>query len=276
MRAREAPLARLCLHTVTTKPWSIDQAIDGCQALGIGGLSIWRQALEDRDPARVGEQVRAAGLSVVSLCRGGFFADPDPGARRRAVQDNLQAIDLAAALGAPLLVLVCGASPAQPLEASRRQIREGIEAVLPHAQAAGVLLGVEPLHPMYADNRSAINTLRQANDLCEDIDSPGLGVVLDVYHLWWDPDLASEIDRCGRAGRIFAFHVSDWRTPTTDLLNDRRLMGQGCIPLRLIRSRVEAAGFDGFIEVEVFSEQYWKMDQRALLAQIVEAYRKYV
>ena len=125
---------------------------------------------------------------------------------------------------------------------------------------------------MYADSRSAINTLRQANDLCDRLAAPHLGVAVDVYHLWWDPDLSGEIQRSGRAGRIFAFHVCDWRTPTEDLLNDRGLMGEGCIPLRRIRGWVEQAGFTGFIEVEIFSHRYWAQEQSEFLAQIQRAY----
>jgi len=274
-----APLAdfsRLCIHTITTKPWSIEDATRHYAEAGVAGMTVWRQWLAGRDPAAVGRAVREAGLQVVSLCRGGFFPALDPAGRQAAVDDNRRAIDEAAALGAPLVVLVCGAVPGQPLAESRRQIQDGIAAVLDHAQAAGVRLAVEPLHPMYADSRSAINTLAQANELCETIASAWLGVVVDVYHVWWDPDLANQIARSGRTGRIFAFHVCDWRTPTEDLLNDRGLMGEGCIPLRTIRHDVEAAGFSGFIEVEIFSNRYWAMDQHAFLAKIKQAYLDHV
>ena len=195
-----------------------------------------------------------------------------PRRARKPSTTTVRAIDEAAALGAPLVVLVCGAVPGQPLDVSRGQIREGIEAVLPHAQAAGVKLGVEPLHPLYADSRSAVNTVAQANDICARIDSPFVGVVVDVYHLWWDPDLEREVRRCGQMGKLFAFHVCDWRTPTEDLLNDRGLMGEGCINIRQIRGWVEEAGFDGYNEVEIFSDRYWAMDQEQFLERIVEAY----
>jgi sugar phosphate isomerase/epimerase len=265
-------LSRLCIHTITTKPWSIDEAADHYSQAGVPGITVWRQALHGRDVAQVGQSLHAAGLKVVSLCRGGFFPASDAAARRRAIDENLQAIDEAQALGAPLLVLVCGSLPGQPLEESRRQIADGIAAVLDHAAQANVKLAVEPLHPMYADSRSAINTIRQANELCDQIDSPLLGVIVDVYHLWWDPDLQAGIQRCGRAGRIFAFHVSDWRTPTEDLLNDRGLMGEGCIDVRQIRGWVEQSGFHGPIEVEIFSHRYWAIDQDEFLEQIKHAY----
>ena len=264
--------SKLCVHTITTKPWPIETAIDRFAAHGVKGITVWRDALDGRDVAATGRRIREAGLSVVSLCRGGFFPAETETGRQAAIDDNRRAIDEAAALGAPLVVLVCGAVPRQPLAVSRQQIQAGIEAVLPQAEAAGVKLAVEPLHPMYADSRSAINTMQQANDVCDAIDSPWVGVAVDVYHLWWDPDLEAEIRRCGEAGRIFAFHICDWKTPTEDLLNDRGLMGEGCIHIGEIRRWVEAAGFDGFNEVEIFSNRYWAGDQEAFLGKIVEAY----
>ena len=268
-------LSRLCIHTITTKPWPIETAIERFSDRGVAAMTVWRDALEGRDIAATGKRIRDAGMDVVSLCRGGFFPAETAAARQEALDDNRRAIDEAAALGAPLVVLVCGAVPGQPLDVSRGQIREGIEAVLPHAEAAGVKLGVEPLHPLYADSRSAVNTMAQANDICVRIDSPFVGVVVDVYHLWWDPDLEREIRRCGQHGQLFAFHVCDWRTPTEDLLNDRGLMGEGCINIRQIRGWVEEAGFDGYNEVEIFSDRYWAMDQEQFLERIVEAYTKH-
>ena len=264
--------SKLCVHTITTKPWPIETAIERFAAHGVAGMTVWRDALAGRDIAVTGQRIRDAGLSVVSLCRGGFFPAQTAAGRQAANDDNRRAIDEAAALSAPLIVLVCGAAPGQPLDVSRQQIREGIEAVLPQAAAAGVKLAVEPLHPMYADSRSAINTLQQANDLCAAIASPFVGVAVDVYHLWWDSHLQAEIRRCGEAGRIFAFHICDWRTPTEDLLNDRGLMGEGCIPIRQIRGWVETAGFSGFNEVEIFSNRLWAEDQEAFLGRVVEAY----
>lgn len=267
-------LRRLCLHTITTKPWPIETAIARYSRAGIGGITVWRQALEGRDPAGVGRAIQAAGMGIVSLCRGGFFTGHSAESRLRAIDDNLRAIDEAAALGAPLLVLVCGATPGQPLSTSRQQILEGIAAILPHAQACGVRLGIEPLHPMYADSRSAINTLAQATAAALSFDSAFVGVAADVYHLWWDPDLQAEIARCGRERKLFGFHICDWKTPTVDLLNDREIMGEGCIPIRQIGEWVEATGFDGFVEVEIFSDHYWRMDQDALLDKIIEAYQR--
>ena len=265
-------LSRLCVHTITTKPWSIEEATDRYAAAGVNGITVWRQWLDGRDIGATGKALRAAGIEIVSLCRGGFFPATDAAGRQRAIDDNLKAIDEAQALGAPLIVLVCGADPGQPLAESRGQIVDGIAAVLDRANQAGVKLAIEPLHPMYADTRSAVNTLRQANEMCDRLDSPLVGVAVDVYHLWWDPDLEEQIQRSGRADRILAFHVCDWRSPTEDLLNDRGLMGEGCINVPEIRGWVEENGFDGFIEVEIFSNRYWAMDQGQFLEEIKRAY----
>ena len=268
--------SRLCIHTITTKPWPIEVAIQRYAAAGVRGVTVWRQWLEGRNIAQVGKSVRDAGMQVVSLCRGGFFPATSAAGRQAAIDDNLRAIDEAQTLGAPLIVLVCGAVPDQALDVSRDQIADGIVALLDRARQAGVRLAVEPLHPMYADSRSAINTLRQANDLCDRIASPQVGVAIDVYHLWWDPELKLQIERTGRDGRLWAFHVCDWRTPTVDLLNDRGLMGEGCINLRQIRGWVEQTGFHGPIEVEIFSNRCWAMDQDDFLAKIKEAYLNHV
>ncbi len=268
-------LSRLCVHTITTKPWTIEQAAANFSAAGVKGITVWRDALDGRDIKKTGQLLRDHGLSVVSLCRGGFFPSTDAGKRMAAIGDNRRAIDEAAELGTNMVVLVCGAEPAQTLDESRKHIREGIEAVLPHAAAAGIRLAIEPLHPMYADTRSAINTLGQANDMAESINSPWVGVAVDVYHLWWDPHLEQEIKRCGRNGHLHAFHICDWNVPTTDMLNDRGLMGEGCIPVRKIRGWVEEAGFSGFNEVEIFSHRLWKEDQSVFLKNIITAYRQH-
>ena len=167
--------SRLCLHTITTKPWTIEEATERYAAAGVKGVTVWRQWLEGRNIAQVGESLRGAGLDVVSLCRGGFFPATDAAGRQAAIDDNLKAIDEAEALGAPLIVLVCGTVPGQPLEESRKQIADGIAAVLDRAEQANVKLAIEPLHPMYADSRSAVNTLAQANDMCDSLDSPWVG-----------------------------------------------------------------------------------------------------
>ncbi len=269
-------LSRCCVHTITTRPWDIETASTKYTGAGIRGISVWRDCLRNRNIEKTGEMLRSKGLHIVSLVRGGFFPSGDPAHRKQAIRDNIRAIDQAAALGAPLLVLVCGADPRLPLETSREQIREGILSILDHAGSSGIRLAVEPLHPMYAGSRSAINTLGQANELIDEIGSDHLGAAVDVYHVWWDPALEKEIDRAGKNGKLFAFHVCDWKVPTTDLLNDRGLMGEGCIDIRKIRSRMDKAGFEGFIEVEVFSSRYWSEDQDRFLRKIVNSFRENV
>lgn len=264
--------SRLCVHTITTKRWELEEAIDRYAEADVSGITVWRQWLEGRDPAVAGERIRAAGLEVVSLCRGGFYPALDEKSREEAIQDNKQAIEDAAAMGAPLVVLVCGAIPGQSLVESRKQITDGIAATLPLAESLGVKLAIEPLHPMYADDRSAINTLASANDVCDELDHPLVGIAFDVYHLWWDPDLAAQTKRTAEAKRLFAYHACDWMTPTTDLLNDRGLMGEGCIDLRAIRGMVEGAGFDGMIEVEVFSNRWWEKPTEEFLQAIKQSY----
>ena len=264
--------SQLCIHTITTKPWAIEDAAKNFSKEGIGGITVWRDALAGRNIRQTGDMLRGMNLNIVSLCRGGFFPHVDKAKRQEAIDDNRKAIDEAAALGAPLIVLVCGASPHQSLEESRKQIQEGIETIVSYAKDANIKLAIEPLHPMYADDRSAINTLGQANDMAEKINSPFVGVAIDVYHLWWDADLQKEIVRCGQNKNIFAFHICDWKTPTTDLLLDRGLMGEGCINIKQIRGWVEEAGFDGYNEVEIFSKKYWADEQTEFLKKIKQAY----
>jgi sugar phosphate isomerase/epimerase len=265
--------SRLCVHTITTKPLSLQQCLVEYPRRGVTGITIWRQAIDGLDLAAVRRQTSDAGLQVVSLCRGGFFPATSKESRQAAIDDNLLAIEQAHSIGAPLIVLVCGAVPGQSLAESRKQITDGIAAVLHVAEAAGVRLAIEPLHPMYADDRSAVNTMRQAHEICDALGSPkSLGIAVDVYHVWWDPELQSQIELAGRTGRLHAFHICDWKTPTIDLLNDRGLMGEGCINIRQISDWVDAAGFTGYREVEIFSNKWWAADQNLFLDEIVGAY----
>lgn len=268
--------SKLCVHTQTNKPWTIEECITQYAAAGISAISIWRHLLKGKDLSEIKELLIKNEMEVVALVRGGFFPSVDDKQRALALEDNRLAMEQAAALGAPQVVLVCGADPNQSLKVSRQQIKEGITALLPQAERLGVKLSIEPLHPMYAGDKSAISSLGQANDLCEEIDSPWVGVAIDVYHLWWDDQLEKEISRCGKSDNIFAFHVCDWRVPTTDFLTDRGLMGEGCIPVKQIREWVEKAGFDGYNEVEVFSERLWAQDQKLYLEDIKKAYLNYI
>ena len=275
MSARQlTDLSQLCIHTITTKPWSIEEAAKNYSAEGVKGITVWRDALANRNIKQTRQLLRDHGLNIVSLCRGGFFPNKEKEKRKLAIEDNLKAIEEASELGTSLIVLVCGADPTQSLEDSRKQIQDGIQTILPRAEAAGIKLAIEPLHPMYADTRSAINTLAQANEMAEQINSPYVGVAVDVYHLWWDAFLEQEIKRCGENDHLLAFHICDWNSPTVDILFDRGLMGDGCIPVNKIRSWVEATGFNGFYEVEIFSNKYWQQDQTQFLKKIIQAYKE--
>lgn len=263
-------LSRLCIHTITTRPWSLEECLANYRKAGVPAVTVWRQWLEPQGLEESARMLQDSGLRVTSLCRGGFFPALSEDGRKTALDDNRRAIAEAHAIGAPLIVLVCGAVPGMPLSEARKQIAEGIAAVLPEARAAGVKLSIEPLHPMFSDARSAVNSLTDANDMAAELDDGHVGVTVDVYHVWWDSRLEAEIRRAGR--RILSFHVCDWRTPTRDLLNDRGLMGEGCIDIRGIRSWVEQAGFKGDIEVEIFSDAWWATDQQAFLEKITAAY----
>ncbi|MBV5315088.1 MAG: sugar phosphate isomerase/epimerase [Prolixibacteraceae bacterium] len=272
MASQIKDFSKLCVHTLTTKPWNIEQCVKNYSAAGIHGITVWRNVLENQNLTEVKTLLDDYGMTVVSVARGGFFPSVEKEKREAAIHDNLWAIEQAAAIGAPSIVLVCGADGHQSLEKSREQIAEGIIRLIPAAKRAGVKLSIEPLHPMYAGDRSAINTLKQANNMAEMINSEWVGIAVDVYHLWWDETLQSEIKRCATNNHLFAFHVCDWNVPTTDFLNDRGLMGDGCINVPEIRGWVEAAGFSGYNEVEIFSDKYWATDQNEYLEKIKEAY----
>lgn len=257
---------RLSLNTATIrKQWTLAQAIDGCVRHGIGGISPWRDQVAALGLKNSASSIRDNGLTVTGLCRGGFFTAPD------WRDDNRRAIEEAHALGAKCLVLVVGGLPAgsRDIGAARKIVEDGLAAILPEARAAGVPLAIEPLHPMQAADRACINTLEQALDLCDRL-GDGVGVAVDVYHIWWDPKLESQIERAGRK-RVLAYHICDWLVPTRDLLNDRGMMGDGVIDLPKIRGWVERAGYTGFQEVEIFSElDWWRRDPDEVLRTCVE------
>jgi sugar phosphate isomerase/epimerase len=258
--------ALLSLNTATTREqWGLAQAIEGCARHGIRGIAPWRDQLHAMDVQAAARAIRAHDLTVSCLCRGGMFPAADAAGRRAAIEDNLRAVDEAHALGARCLVLVVGGLPAgsKDIAGAREQVKEGIASVLPHSRQAGVPLAIEPLHPMYAADRACVNTLAQALDLCDALD-PGregglVGVVVDVYHVWWDPQLEHGIRRAGKS-RLLDYHICDWLVPTRHLLNDRGMMGDGVIDLPRIRSWMEAAGYSGAHEVEIFSDDWWARD----------------
>ena len=265
-------LDKLCIHTITTKSLEFELACEKYARRGVKGISIWRDAEDGLDPISVKRILKEYDLAPVSYVRGGFFPALEKEKRIAAIEDNILMLQEAASMEIPLLVLVCGAEAGQGLQTSRDQIRQGIEILLPEARKLNVKLAIEPLHPMYADTRSAITSLKQANEMVEYFSDDSLGIAVDVYHLWFDEDLEQEISRCGRNKKLFAYHICDWNVPTSDMLNDRGLMGEGCIPLKQIRGWMEEAGFSGFHEVEIFSTRFWQEDQDKYLDKIVKAY----
>ena len=245
----------------------LDRIIDQCAERGIRAISPWRDQVAAVGLDPIAAQLKAHGIGLSGYCRGGFFPAPDAAGLRAALDDNRRAIDEAKTLNAPCLVLVVGALPGaldgkaayKDLGRARHEVRDGIAATLDYAREVGMPLAIEPLHPMQAADRACINTLEQALDLCDELDAQktgALGVALDIYHVWWDPKLQQQIVRAGQE-RLLAYHVCDWLTPTRDLLSDRGMMGDGVVELKKIRGWVEAAGFAGFSEVEIFSNLDW-------------------
>jgi sugar phosphate isomerase/epimerase len=259
MRPDMPDTGQLSINLATVRQqWDMRQAAEACLRHGIAAIAPWRDqvAAIGLDEARrivVGNDIRVTGL-----CRGGMFPAADRERRAAAVTDNLRAIDEAAALRADCLVLVVGGLPegSKDIAAARDMVAEGIAAILPHARACGMPLAIEPLHPMYAADRACVNTLKQALDICDRL-GDGVGVAIDVYHVWWDPELLPQIARAGAGKRILAHHICDWRVPTRDLLLDRGMMGDGVIDLRGIRRAIEATGYHGPQEVEIFSSADW-------------------
>ncbi len=263
---------RVSLNVATVRTqWSLPECIAGCARHGIGAIAPWRDKLVECGVDEAARMIADHGLRVSGLCRGGMFPAADAAGRQAALDDNRQAVDQAVAIGAACLVLVVGGLPAgsKDLVDAHRQVEDGIGKTLDYARSVGMPLAIEPLHPMYAADRSCINTLRHALDICDAL-GDGVGVAVDVYHLWWDPELDRQIARAG-AQRLLAFHVCDWLVPTTDLLLDRGMMGDGVIDIPRIRAVVETNGFAGDIEVEIFSaNNWWTKDPDHVLATVIE------
>jgi len=275
----------LSLNTATVrKQWTLPEIIDGCVRHNIRGISPWRDQVAKAGLKESAARIRDAGLVLSGYCRGGMFPAVDREGRRAALDDNKRAVDEALTLGAPCLVLVVGGLPkdrdgiirSKDMHGAREMVRDGIGDLLEYARPAGMPLAIEPLHPMYAADRACVNTMAHANALCDELGS-GLGIAVDAYHVWWDPRLEREIERAAGAtpSRLLAYHISDWLVPTRDLLTDRGMMGDGVIDLPLIRSWMEASGYRGFHEVEIFSaNNWWKRDADEVLATCKQRHRE--
>ncbi|NHN33090.1 sugar phosphate isomerase/epimerase family protein [Paenibacillus agricola] len=268
-----APLTdfgRLSLNQITTNNWSLQEAAEGCARAEVPWIALWRNKVEEAGLAQSKRFINDAGLKVSSLCRGGMFPAATAAERAVRIEDNKRAIDEAAELGAEVLVLVCGPAPDRDILGARNMVEDAIAELVPYAQERSVILGIEPLHPMYAAERSVINTLAQATTIAEGYTPQQVGVVVDVFHVWWDPELYKQIARA--SGRILGFHVSDWIVPTPDMLLGRGMMGDGMIEISRIRQAVEAAGYQGPIEVEIFNQEIWDRPGDDVLAEMKKRY----
>jgi sugar phosphate isomerase/epimerase len=262
--------ARLSLNQITTNRWSLAEALDGCLRAELPAIAIWRHKIADIGLAESRCLVRDSGLRVSSVCRGGMFPAATADERARRIEDNRRAIDEAAELGADTLVLVCGPPPDRDIRAARQMVEDAIAALVPYARERKVRMAIEPLHPMYAAERSCITSLEEANVLAEKFDADAVGIVVDVYHVWWDAMLERELARA--RGRIRGFHVCDWLVPTPDMLMGRGMMGDGCIDIHRIRTLVEDAGYRGFIEVEILNQAIWDQPGDETLARMKQRY----
>ena len=266
----------LAINSATVKTLNLQQLCDGCARAGITTIAPWRDLIQAVGIPQAGKMIRDAGLKVTSLVRAGLFTAADEAGRKAAIDDNRRALDEATAIGAANLLLIAGGLPpgSKDIVGARKQVRDGLAALLPHARAANMPLALEPLHPMTAADRGCVTTLGNANDHCDEL-GDGIGVAIDVYHVWWDPTLPREIARAGK--RILGYHVCDWLVPTTDLLADRGMMGDGIIDLKSIRKMIEDAGYTAPVDVEIFSaNNWWKRNPDEVLRICAERFRSVV
>lgn len=266
---------RLSINQETIKQWSLPELAEGCAKAGIDKVGLWRAPVQEHGVEATARLLSDSGLSVTSLCRGGFFTALDPAERARALDDNRAALDEAAGLSTDTLVLVSGGLPegSKDLYGARERIADALAELAPYAAERGVRLAIEPLHPMFASDRCVVSTLSQALDLAERFPADRVGVVVDTYHLWWDDQAPAQIARAGAAGRIHSFQLADWVTPLpAGVLLGRGQLGDGCVDFRAFRTAVEATGFDGPIEVEIFNEALWARDGAEALAEVAARY----
>ncbi|MEV6172648.1 sugar phosphate isomerase/epimerase family protein [Streptomyces sp. NPDC051954] len=272
-------LSRFSINQMTVKQLGMPELVDACGQLGIGNVGLWREPVQSYGLDATAKLVRDAGLTVTTLCRGGFLTAIDAGERAKALDDNRRAVDEAAALGTDTLVLVSGGLPAgsKDLHGARERIADALGELGPYAESHGVRLAIEPLHPMYASDRCVVSTLTQALDLAERFPAQQVGVTVDTYHIWWDDNAPAQIARAGAGGRIHTFQLADWTTPLPEgVLNGRGQIGDGAIDMREWKAYVEAAGYTGAIEVELFNDGLWARDGREVLAETAERFVEHV
>ena len=261
--------SQLAVHTFTNQPWSIHECIENYARAEIGGISMWRETLAGQDLKKVRKHLADSGLTPVSLVRGGFFTGKSLGDRHAAIATNLAALNEAEVLGLPSIVLVSGATLGQSPAENLAQIEEGIRAIIPAAEAANIKLSIEPLHPMYAADRSAIASLRDANLLAQRINHPLVGIAIDTFHVWWEIDLETEIKTCADNGHLFAFHICEFKPDFDHPLLDRGLPGEGVNATPRILEMIRKTHFTGLTEIEIFSRKYWAMNQHDFLQKIL-------
>lgn len=274
-----ADLSRFSINQMTVKQLSLPELTAACRKLGVPGVGLWRDPVQRYGVAEAAKLVRDAGLTVTTLCRGGFLTAIDPAERTAALADNRAAVDEAAVLGTDTLVLVSGGLPAgsKDLHGARERIADALAELGPYAAERGVCLAIEPLHPMYAADRCVISTLTQALDLAERFPAEQVGVAVDTYHVWWDDQAPAQVARAGRTGRLRTFQLADWTTPLPEgVLNGRGQIGDGSVDMRAWRERVEAAGYRGPIEVELFNEGLWARDGVKVLGETVQRFVRHV
>ncbi|MGW5466948.1 sugar phosphate isomerase/epimerase family protein [Streptomyces chartreusis] len=263
-------LSRFSINQMTVKQLSMPELAEECGRLGIGNVGLWREPVQSYGLEATAKLVRDAGLTVTTLCRGGFLTAIEPDERAKALDDNRLAVDEAATLGTDVLVLVSGGLPtgSRDLRGARERIADALGELGPYAEERGVKLAIEPLHPMYAADRCVVSTLAQALDLAERFPAHQVGVTVDTYHIWWDDTAPAQIARAGAGGRIHTFQLADWTTPLPEgVLTGRGQIGDGAIDMREWKGYVEAAGYDGAIEVELFNDGLWARDGREVLGE---------
>ncbi|WP_277188564.1 sugar phosphate isomerase/epimerase [Caballeronia sp. BR00000012568055] len=271
----------LAINTATLRQWPLERIIEACGRRGIRAIAPWHDDVERTGLARTRQLLRDWDVALCGYCRAGLFPVSSEAERAALSEHNRRVLDFARELEAPGVVIVAGGLPSssRDLAGARAQVRDGVASLLDYAKTLSMPLAIEPLHPMYAADRACINTLEQALDLCDELDparSGALGVAVDCYHVWWDPKLDAQIARAGRE-RIFACHLCDWLVPTRDMLNDRGMMGDGVIDIARLRGSIEATGFDGYLEVEIFSSaDWWQRDGNEVLDTCMARYRTVV